>query len=54
MHRDMLECDAALPRAKASNTHAYFWKLSKNSVDEVPQFLVQFLAYLDILPGHGR
>ena len=43
-----------LARQHASNTHAYVWKLSEHSVDEVPQFLQQSLAYLDILTGQGR
>ena len=43
-----------LARQHLSNTHAYVWKARENSVDEVPQFLQQFLAYLDLLTGKGR
>jgi hypothetical protein len=43
-----------LSRQKASNTHAYLWKLSENSVDKVPQCRPQVLTYFDILTRHGR
>ena len=49
---DVMQC--CLARQNISNMHGYIWILRENSVDEVPQFLQQYLPYLHLLTGQGR